>query len=291
MTHMKKLITSSFFILSLSIFGQKVDELKFESNVIDSENSYVALAKKENTDKYSYGYIYFDEVAGYSFRSLGDLIVENQYLKLVPNESNKTSIMVARIGNFNLKMAIISKEMALKLKLENPPEWIKFYKNSGTEDEQLLNRASILNGSNFPKLALPILLKLQKKDYKSEKFYFELAFSYNALTNFAEAEKVCLEAIKNKKIDDLLRKEYIYSLAFQNKITEGDAFLSNNLNLFKNNDNKLEAMINLVASSAHHDNIVVAKKWLEKLKNEPNNIKYQKGILQLEGVINKKNQK
>ncbi len=102
---MKKIFISSFLVLSISMFSQTVTDLKFDSNIIDSENSYVVLPKKEKDTKYGYGFIYFDEMAGYTFRSLGDLVIENGKLKVVTDKFHKSSMLISRIGNFNLKTA------------------------------------------------------------------------------------------------------------------------------------------------------------------------------------------
>lgn len=288
---MRKIVISLFLMLSISMFSQTVSDLKFDSNIIDSENSYVALQKKETDTKYGYGFIYFDEMAGYSFRSLGDLIVENGKLKVVTDEFHKSSMMISRIGNFNLKIAKLSDDVVKKLNLESPPKWLENYKGSKPENEKILNKASKLNGANNPQLALPKLLELHKNNFKTEALYFELIFSYNALGKFPEAEMISQEAIKNKKADDLVKKEYIYSLVHQNKLEVADDFLTKNISSFTTENNKAEAMINMVASSAHNNDFSIADKWLKELKSQPNFGRYQNNIKQLEGIMKDKKSK
>lgn len=282
---MRKIVISLFLILSISMFSQTVSDLKFDSNVVDSENSYVALQKKEADTKYGYGFIYFDEIAGYSFRSLGYLVVENGKLKVVTDEFHKSSMMISRIGNFNLKIAKLSDDVVKKLNLESPPKWLENYKGSKSENEKILNRA------NNPQLALPKLLELHKNNFKTEALYFELIFSYNALGKFPEAELISQEAIKNKKADDLVKKEYIYSLVHQNKLEVADDFLTKNISSFTTENNKAEAMINMVASSAHNNDFSIADKWLKELKSQPNFSRYQNNIKQLEGMMKDKKSK
>lgn len=288
---MKKIFISSLLVLSLSVYSQAVSDLKFESNVIDSENSYVALPKKDTETKYSFGFIYFDEMAGYSFRSLGDLIIENEKLKVTTDDFHKNSMLTSRIGNFNLKTAKLSNDVVKKLNLESPPKWLEIYNSSKPANEKTLNRASKLNGANFPQLALPKLLQLYNNNYRTEALYFELVYSYNAMGKFAEAEKISAEAIKNKKADDLVKKEYIYALVHQEKLKEADDFLTKNLSTFTTENNKIEAMINTIASSAHHSNFTIAEKWLKELKSQPNINRYQKNINQLESIIKEKQSK
>ncbi|KQK25684.1 hypothetical protein AR438_08785 [Chryseobacterium aquaticum] len=288
---MKKIFISSFLVLSISMFSQTVTDLKFDSNIIDSENSYVVLPKKEKDTKYGYGFIYFDEMAGYTFRSLGDLVIENGKLKVVTDEFHKSSMLISRIGNFNLKTAKLNDDLVKKLNLESPPKWFENYKGSKSENEKILNRASKLNGADNPQLALPKLLELYKNNFKTEALYFELIFSYNALGKFAEAEKISIEAMTVGKADDLIKKEHIYSLVHQNKVKEADIFLTEKLSTFKNDSYKIEALVNIIASSAQNNNLNVAEKWLKELKSKPNATKYQRNIDQLENIIKDKKSK
>lgn len=288
---MKKIFISSFLVLSISMFSQTVTDLKFDSNIIDSENSYVVLPKKEKDTKYGYGFIYFDEMAGYTFRSLGDLVIENGKLKVVTDEFHKSSMLISRIGNFNLKTAKLNDDLVKKLNLESPPKWFENYKGSKSENEKILNRASKLNGADNPQLALPKLLELYKNNFKTEALYFELIFSYNALGKFAEAEKISIEAMTVGKADDLIKKEHIYSLVHQNKVKEADIFLTEKLSTFKNDSYKIEALVNIIASSVQNNNLNVAEKWLKELKSKPNATKYQRNIDQLENIIKDKKSK
>lgn len=288
---MKKIFISSFLVLSISMFSQTVTDLKFDSNIIDSENSYVVLPKKEKDTKYGYGFIYFDEMAGYTFRSLGDLVIENGKLKVVTDKFHKSSMLISRIGNFNLKTAKLNDDLVKKLNLESPPKWLENYKGSKSENEKILNRASKLNGTDNPQLALPKLLELYKNNFKTEALYFELIFSYNALGKFVEAEKISMEAMTVGKADDLIKKEHIYSLVHQNKVKEADIFLTEKLSTFKNDSYKIEALVNIIASSAQNNNLNVAEKWLKELKSKPNATKYQRNIDQLENIIKDKKSK
>lgn len=288
---MKKIFISSLTALSLFAYSQKFTDLKFETNVPDAENHYIVLPVKEGEKKVSFGFIYFDEAAGYTFRSLGNLFEESGVLKYKVDEELKNGAMLMRIDNLGFKSAIISDEMLKSFKLPNPPDWLKIYLSSAPENEKSLRRASLMNGANFPQLALPKLLELYKNNFRTEALYFELVFSYNALGKFAEAEKICIEALKDKKADDLVKKEYIYALVHQEKLKEADVFLTQNLSSFKTDNNKIEAMINTVASSAHQNNLTIAEKWLKELKAQPNINRYQRNINQLESIIKEKQSK
>lgn len=288
---MKKIIISSLILSNLIVYSQKFSDLKFETIVPDTENHYIVLPVKEGDKSYNLGFMYFDETAGYTLDYIGDLHEEEGILKFKEREDAKNSSMKVRIENLSFKSAIISNEMLKQFNLPMKPEWLKNYLSTKPENEKILKRASIMNGANFPQIALPKLLELHKNNFKTESLYFELAFSYNALGKFAEAETVCDEAVKNKKTNDFIFKEYIYSLVHQNKLKEADTFIAKNSSSYKNEANKIESMINLVALSAHNNNFIIAEKWLKELKTQPNINRYQRNIDQLESVIKEKKSK
>lgn len=283
---MKRIFIIPFVIFSVYLSAQTNAQLKFETNIPDSENHWVALPKSEKDKTYSVGFIYFDEVAGYTYRSFGDLTDENNRLKYVESEELKKGALITRIGNLEFKVAEISPDLLKQFNLPAQPEWLKSCLSSDSENDRLLNRASKINGMNSPQLALPILNKLYKGNFKTGQLYFELAFSYNALKDFANAEKICSEAINNKISDDSINKEYIYSLLQQKKTNEADVFLTKTLSSYKNKDQKAESMMNMVAFNAHYKNVDLAEKWLNLLKKD-NDEKYKKNIQQLEDIINK----
>ncbi|ASW73445.1 hypothetical protein IQ37_15375 [Chryseobacterium piperi] len=283
---MIKLLTITFLAACVSISAQTVIPLKFDKNIPDSENNWVALPKSDKEKTYHVGFIYFDEYAGYTYRNAGILTDENNQLNYTEDEDSKKRLLIARMGNLEYKVAEISPDLLKRFNLPAQPDWLKNYLSSGSENDKVLNRASKMNGANFPQLALPKLEKLYQNNFKTNKVYFELAFSYNALKDFANAEKICMEAMRNKISDDLINKEYIYSLLQQKKTSEADTFLSGALGNFINKDNKAESMMNMVAFNAQYKNIDLAEKWLNLLKKE-NDEKYKQNIEQLENIINK----
>ncbi|UOU97448.1 hypothetical protein MUU74_13210 [Chryseobacterium daecheongense] len=283
---MKRVFLISLLTVSLYLSAQTASQLKFDTNVPDAENSWVVMPKKDGETKYNVGIIYFDDTAGYSYRMQGSLSEENGKLKYTEDERNKISSSIIRVGNMEFKTAKLTPEQLKQFSLPAQPDWLKQYTSSDSENEKILKRASNMNGANFPQLALPRLQKLYQNNFITEKLYFELSFSYNALKDYVNAEKICLEAFKNKISDDLINKEYIYALLNQNKLADADSFLTQKLNSFKNKDYRAESMLNLGAYAAHYKNLDLAKKWLDVLKKE-NDERYKKNVQNLENIINK----
>jgi hypothetical protein len=283
---MKKIFFGGILFFSSLYFTQTVKELNFDSNVPDSENNYVAVPREEVGAGYGFGYVYFDESAGYTYRIIGSLIEENGKLKVIESYDQKVGFQNQRIENLGFKTAKIPLSMVKQLGYPAEPDWLKSYKSSASEHEKELNRASTMNGARFSNLALPKLQKLYNGNYKTPKLFFELAFAHNVLKDFAKAEKISSEAIKLKVSDDLVLKEHLFSLVNQSKITDAEKFIENNMKSYKNESYKAESIINLIAFSNHFKQKNVAKKWLGIFRKEIRSPQYNHHIEQLEQLIN-----
>ncbi|WP_172282456.1 tetratricopeptide repeat protein [Chryseobacterium sp. LAM-KRS1] len=283
---MKRILIICFLLCSVFLFCQSNTALNFDTNIPDAENNWVILPKSENDSTYNVGFIYFDEYSGYTYRFMGELTNENGQLSYVENKDVKSGAIITRIGNLEYKVCKVSPDLMKRFNLPSQPVWLKSYLSLEPENDKLLNRASKINGMNSPQLALPILEKLYHNNFKTNSLYFEMAFSYNALKDYANAEKVCKEALDNKKSNDSTNKEYVYALLQQKKTNDADLFLTENLKSFKDKGSKAESMINMVAFNAHYKNLDLAEKWLNLLKKD-NDEKYKGNIKQLEDIINK----
>ena len=199
--------------------------------------------------------------------------------------------MTSRIGNFGVQLAKLNPNTVKELKIQNPPEWLAIYNSSNPKDEDIVKRASQMNGAGAAKLALTSLKKLYDNNYKSELLYFELAFAYNALGDFTNAEKIASEAIKNKKDSDNLKKEYLYALVNQQKIKEAEDFVTKNEDRMTDPEAKTECYQNLAAFCASMDKLDSAKKWLAKVSAQPNAARYQRGIDAVNSIIKEKEKK
>lgn len=288
---MKKIAIFSSVMLSLSLFSQ-TQKLEFVTTVPDAEGSYVVIPNKDASKQdYTLGFIYYDNMAGYSCRIVGDISVKDDKLSFTTPEYLKTSMMTSRIGNFGVQLAKLNPNTVKELKIKNPPEWLAIYNSSNPKDEDIVKRASQMNGAGATKLALTSLKKLYDNNYKSELLYFELAFAYNALRDFTNAEKVASEAIKNKKDSDNLKKEYLYSLVNQQKIKEAEDFVTKNEDRMTDPAAKTECFQNLAAYCANLDKLDSAKKWLAKVIAQPNAAKFQRGIDTVSSIIKEKEKK
>ena len=263
---MKKLFTL-FILLSFFIGNAQLEnpkEIAFDTPFANAENHLILLPQKSSDKEFIVGLPYFDESAGYSFKLIGSLIPSNNSYLFEPTERN----MIARWKFVDLKVAIIPDQKIAEWKIPDPADFLKNYKSSRPEDDVLVDKMSFLNGAGFSELALKGLEKLKAKNYKSEKFYFELAYAYNALSNFTKAEETISEATSNGFSSELLVKEKHYAMLHQNRIPEAAAYLENNFKNFKNPTYKSESIVNQISNFYNNSDFENTKKWINLYKKE-----------------------
>ncbi len=286
---MRKFITAFSIFYSLLFFAQlKVPaDFIFTTPFYEAENKYIIFSPKPDDKDFSVGVPYFDSSAGYSYKYIGNLKLENGKLNYVPTEHN----FIARWQNLDLKVAILSDERIKEFKLQNPPDFLQFYKSDKPEKDLLVDKLSIMNGLNLFNIALPKLEQLQKENYKSAKFYFELAFAYNALGQFSKAEQSVNEAEKNNFNDELMIKEKHYSLLHQDKVIPAAEYLKNNFKNFTTRNYKSESILNQIITFYNLKDFKNAENWINIYKKEIGQDQYKSNVDNIENKIKDNSQK
>lgn len=283
---MKKLFTLfilfSFFLGNSQLENPK--EITFDTPFVSAENHMILLPQKSSDKEFIVGLPYFDEAAGYSFKLFGSLIPNNNSYVFEPTERN----MIARWKYVDLKVAVIPDQKIAEWKIPDPADFLKYYKSSRPEDEILVDKMSFLNGAGFSELALKSLEKLKAKNYRSEKFYFELSYAYNALSNFSKAEETIREATSNGFSSELLVKEKHYAMLHLNKIPEAATYLENNFKNLKNPAYKSESILNQISNFYNISDFQNVKKWINLYKKEIGTDQYQPKIDRFESALKEK---
>jgi len=285
---MKLLITLFFIAVCSWTTGQMPNDLKFDRNFVEAENQWVVVPNKtEATNKFKYGFLYFDESGGgYSLQEINDFTVADG--KFIKTPVTQKQLNIVRLGNSALKFSFLSQQRIAELNLETTPAFLKNYIILKDESAKKLMRASAINGLNRPDLALPILKSLHAGNFNTKQLYFELAFAYNALKNFNEAEKIIDEAETKGYLDELLIKEKIYAYSHSNKLEEANKFLRSKISVFKSSLYKEESIANMVVNYYRSKNFSKTKEWLDIYDNEfPGGGKYKTNIEKLKSDFEK----
>ena len=280
---MKKLLVLfgffSFFLGHTQI--QVPKEFNFNTAFVNAENRLVILPPKA-TDKFlNVGLPYFDENAGYTFKLFGTLVPENGKLVYKPAETN----IIARWQNLGLQVAALSDQQVTEFKLPETASFLQHYKSKRPENDVLVDKYSFMNGGGASALALKGLEKLKESGFKSEKFYFELAYAYNALGKFAQGEETVTEATKNGVSNELFIKEKHYALLNQNKLSEAADYLTANFKHFKTATYKSESIINQISKFYNAPDFENAEKWIDIYKKEIGQDQYKVHVDKFEKAL------
>lgn len=277
---MKKLFISLFVIFSLLSFAQvKVPaDLTFTTPFYEAENKYIVFTPKAEEKDLMLGVPYFDEAAGYSYKFLGSLNFDNGKAEFTPAEND----FIARWQNLDLKVAVLPEARIKELTFPSYPEFLKAYQTDKLDKDYLLDKLSFQNGSGYSNLALPKLEELRKEGYKSAKFYFELAFAYNALDQFSKAEDAVNEAEKNNFHDELMMKEMHYALLHQNKLSPAADYLQTNFKNFQSQLYKSEGIVNQIINFFNNKDVKNTEKWIKIYKSEIGKDQYKSRVDDIE---------
>lgn len=190
-------------------------ELNFDKRFVESEDKWVAFQKNED-DAYPFGFIYIDSEAGLTLNYEGTFTISKTG-EFISKKLDSTNMKV-RLEPNNVLVAFIPENKFKELKIDSIPEWLKYYKTDENSIERLYRWGYMYNGWNECAKALTYLEKAEKINPKFKGLAVELAFSYNCLNQYDNAEKILEEDIKTNSSDAYVSKEYIYTLTKNNKI-------------------------------------------------------------------------
>lgn len=257
-----------FFILSLVVTNIKAQTiLKFDKRYVESEDKWVAFPMDKDS-AYAYGFIYIDASAGLTLNYEGRFKI-TQSGSFVPKKLDSTSMKV-RLKPNNVHVAFIPDDKFNELNIDAIPEWLKFYKSDTNSIERLYRWGFLYNSWNECAKALTYLERAEKLNRKFKGLAVELSFSYNCLNQFDKAELVLEEEIKMNAIDAYVNKEYIYTLARNNKIDKAAKQFETTLSKLQDNQYNAENCYTILKSYYDQKDKVNFNKWFDILQKQTN---------------------
>ena len=287
---MKNLYSTIFFFLVIMLSAQKQNlpkDIVFDTPIFETEKQWVFLPPKdENSTMLFAAMLYYDQAAGYTLELGETFDIKNGNLIKQESEDPNTGSTKVRWNNLKLKVAKLSDQRSKEFKIEKTPEWLSNYYPKNITNEDLVDKYSSLNGADFSDIALPKLEELHQQKYRSAKFYFELAYAYNALGKYAEAEKVIDEADQNGLNDELLIKEMLYAKNNLGNTDRSAKYLLANLDKMKTQLFKDENISNLIVHFFKQKRYKDALEWVKIYrKNLPKDARYYEKVEELEKLI------
>lgn len=255
-----KLFVLVFTLLTFKTFAQ--NNLSFDKRFVECEDKWVAFSMNKDSS-YTFGFIYIDPQAGLTLNREGNFRF-NQDNKLKVEKLKETNIKVRLQAN-NVKVAIIPATMYKKLEIEQYPNWLKFYKTDTTSAQHFYDWGYMYNGWNECEKALTFLEKAKAINPNYKGLNVELAFSYNCLNQFDNAEKILVADIMNNPDDAYLNKEYIYTLVQNKKIDLACSQFYKSTTTLKDNQYNAENCFNILGHYYKAKDKENFKKWFNEL--------------------------
>ena len=243
---MKIVFTVLVILISTTAFSavKKDSTLVFDKRYTRCENKWVVLQKKEDTDQYTFGFIYIDRMAGFTFDRGGTFrIIDN---KLVPDTSDKKqfSLKVRIQPNFN-KVALLPDTKRKELGLADVPDWLDIYTRYTDTLAHNIRWGFHYNHNGDSEMALLFLEETYKRNPHLDGLEFELAYAYNALKQFEKAITILDGAIKNNPGNCLFYKELSYAQILLDKLEEAETTCTKGLETCSDEGMKAEIAYNL----------------------------------------------
>ncbi|GAA4332826.1 hypothetical protein GCM10023149_39310 [Mucilaginibacter gynuensis] len=283
---MKNLILSATFILLLSPFvkaATSADTLKFDQRFSRCEKKWVVLNKADTAKSYMYGYIYIDEIAGFTFDLKGHFTIDRSGKYIGDTSSMKYNTIKYRISpNWN-NVAILPPSHFKELNIKKEPDWVKIYYTYKDTVAHNYRLGWVYNDINDSEMALDYLLPAYQQNPNFKGLEFEISFAYNALKRYDEAIKF-LEGVHKARPDDILTyRELGYAYLEKGEPAKAIPYYKDGIE--KCNDkqlaNKAEMAINLAKCYERLNNKEEAKTWGTKAKQwAPEGSTIQKLIVQ-----------
>lgn len=95
--------------------------LKFEERFTKCERKWVVLPKVDTAKSYSFGYIYIDEAAGFTYDLKGVFIIDSQGKYISDTTASKNTSIKYRIAPTWRYVALLNPQHFDELKIKAPP--------------------------------------------------------------------------------------------------------------------------------------------------------------------------
>lgn len=245
-----------------ALFAQKNNtplDLKFETKFYDAKDQWVVIPKKEADSTYLFGFVYLDDMAGFTFNVESTFHIDKSG-KFISQQADKTNFIKHRLEKNTVEMAVLSVKRQRELGLPKEPDWLKIYNKYDSEVEQLTRLGFHLNAIDACEKALIPLLKADKINSNYKGLAFEIAYAYNHLGQFDKAIPVLEKVIKNTD-DEMIYKELGYAYINSKKNNEADTIYKKGIKISQSDAIKSEMAINMTNAYFIERNRVKFDEW------------------------------
>lgn len=261
---LRKYTTPLLLIFTAILLGQneKQPNIQFETEYIDAVNHWVVLPQNSTDEAYLLGYIYLDEIVGFSF-SLHNLceIDNDSRLRLLKKPSY---YIIKRVLDHQTPAVHLLNEYEIQeLGLPEKPIWLKLMDEREKKAEDLVLMGYHYNKANRSRQAIPFLEQALSMNRSAPNLSFELAFAYNATGAFGKAVTLGYNLLPLEKNNYLLYRELGYALLQLNRIDEAEMLYEEGLRNCQNSMQRREMALDMALTFFDLKNEEKFIKWAE----------------------------
>jgi len=260
-------IPALLFFYTTLILGQirKQPNIQFETDYIDAVNHWVVLPQKTSELTYLLGYIYLDEVIGFTFAFQNELAVDSFANWGMKNNSQYFIIKTA-LNSRTPGVHVLTTNEVVMLNLPDKPLWLKMYNNNEKTAEQLVLLAYHYNKVHKSNLALPILENAYSLNPKAKNLIFELSFAYNSLGEYEKAIEILKSELKQDIKNYMLYRELGYAYIQLNNFEDAESVYEQGMKICGSDTQKREMAIDMAQTFFAIKDEKRFEKWAAILK-------------------------
>lgn len=242
---MKILLSIVFLLQSLICLAQtSIAGLEFNKRHVDAVDKWVALEVDELDSTFTYGFIYIDQEAGFTFH-MGNRFRIDAAGKFLAEAEDSTKSVKIRLDAEWRNVAIIPDERLPEMGLPQVPDWLKYYQEDAGKVSYLKDIGWHYNHMGACEQALKPLLEAYEKEAHYKGLEFEIGFAYNALERFPEAQTILEKAYEHDPKDPYILRELGYTYKGLGEIDKAEKIYTDGMKKSKNDFEKSEMALNM----------------------------------------------
>jgi tetratricopeptide (TPR) repeat protein len=244
----------------------KQPNIQFETEYIDAVDHWVVLPQKKETDSgYLLGYIYLDEIVGFSFTFYGELVIDSDFNWTLRNNSQNL-ILKSTLDTKTPLLYLVLSDQIEKLNLPEKPQWLKLYDNEVKTAEELVLLGYHYNKVNKSNLALPFLAKAYAINPNAKNLAFEFSFAYNSIGNYENAIIILKEGLLHDAKNFMLYREMGFALIQLHRYEEAENVYELGIRMCESDTQKREMAIDMAQTFFALKDVDRFEKWAAILK-------------------------
>jgi tetratricopeptide (TPR) repeat protein len=240
-------------------------ELKFDQNFYTAADKWVAFNKKPTDSTYSFGFIYIDPQAGFTFDLAASFVVTPEGLKKIDRESPNS--VKFRLDANTSDVHLLTDQQLAQLGLPAKPEWLRFYKTGEGSIGYLHQMGFHYNHVGGSDYALIPLLKAYEKEPHFKGLEFELGYAYNATRQYEKAREILEKAIAHDPANFWFYRELGFSYKFLKNIEKAESIYKTGISKTDNKAQIAEMAINMTQSYFDLRNKTKFAEWAKIVKD------------------------